>query len=435
MTTTYEIKENVISIPLNDIIVPEKRQRKEFKNIEELAASIKERGQLTPINVNSRNMHLIAGERRLRACTLLGMTHIDAILKDVDEAKHRILEFIENKEREQLTWKELVEATKDLHDLMTSEAPDGKKWTESDTATKAGLSGGKVCTDLNLAEALEEDPEYFADCKTKEQALKMLKTKAIEDAKLELALRKKSTVYGAQAKNVIIHGNCLEVMAKLPDASIDAIISDPIFGIDFFENRFENRDKPNSFYEEHFDDSKEMFTNTMELLVPLASSKMKDNAVVLMFCGIELHPYLSSLWKKEGFQIDTLPGLWIKKGHSGRTNQPLKYFNRSYEVFMYGFRGNANMVRNRNNVFEFSGVSNYDRTHTTQKPVELLEELLSCLCLPGSIILDPMCGSGSTVIAALKKGCKPIGIEIDKTHYDNAVVEICNFLEMRDAGL
>ncbi len=80
--------------------------REEFnqEHIEELAQSIKEKGVIQPLLVRRRgdNYELIAGERRLRACKLLGLKEIPLIVKEVDD--HDSLEYalIENIQRESL---------------------------------------------------------------------------------------------------------------------------------------------------------------------------------------------------------------------------------------------------------------------------------------------------------------------------------------------
>lgn len=56
--------------------------------------------------------------------------------------------------------------------------------------------------------------------------------------------------------------------------------------------------------------------------------------------------------------------------------------------------------------------------HPTQKPVRLLERLLALTTQPGSIVCDPFSGSGSTAVACINTGRKFIGFEIDKEYYD-----------------
>lgn len=59
------------------------------------------------------------------------------------------------------------------------------------------------------------------------------------------------------------------------------------------------------------------------------------------------------------------------------------------------------------------GVERAERHHPTPKPLPLMLELLQDFTLPGEVILDPFCGSGTTGVAALRLGRRFIGIEKD----------------------
>ena len=58
-----------------------------------------------------------------------------------------------------------------------------------------------------------------------------------------------------------------------------------------------------------------------------------------------------------------------------------------------------------------------NRLHPTQKPIEALEPLIAAFCEPHGLVLDPFCGSGSTLVAARRTGRNFIGIELDAGHY------------------
>ena len=58
--------------------------------------------------------------------------------------------------------------------------------------------------------------------------------------------------------------------------------------------------------------------------------------------------------------------------------------------------------------------------HPTQKPVELMREIVRDFTLPNSLVLDPFMGSGSTGVAAAGLGRRFIGIEINPTYFDIA---------------
>ena len=59
--------------------------------------------------------------------------------------------------------------------------------------------------------------------------------------------------------------------------------------------------------------------------------------------------------------------------------------------------------------------------HPTQKPIALLERVLSASAAKGDLVLDPFSGSGTTGVAAVRAGCRFLGIERDSNHVDLAV--------------
>ena len=102
MTENNEIK----NIEIDKIKPSAFQPRESFDKakIEELAASIKERGLINPLTVRKTDngYEIIAGERRWRACSLLGWTHMSCIIRDVTEEQQRIDSLIENIHREDL---------------------------------------------------------------------------------------------------------------------------------------------------------------------------------------------------------------------------------------------------------------------------------------------------------------------------------------------
>ncbi len=58
--------------------------------------------------------------------------------------------------------------------------------------------------------------------------------------------------------------------------------------------------------------------------------------------------------------------------------------------------------------------------HPTQKPLALLERIISAASNPGDMVLDPFMGSGTTITAAAKLGRRGVGIEMDATYIELA---------------
>lgn len=92
------------------------RQEINLEKMEELAASIKEKGVIQPVLVRPKDSgyELIAGERRLRAAKRLGFTQVPAIIKDVEDVEALQLSLIENIQREELNPLEEAQAYQQL---------------------------------------------------------------------------------------------------------------------------------------------------------------------------------------------------------------------------------------------------------------------------------------------------------------------------------
>ncbi len=85
--------------------------RREFKNLEPLAQSIKENGMLQPVIVRRKDgeYFLVAGERRWRAAVKAGLKRIPAIVKEVSDREAAALALVENTLREDLSPLEIAE--------------------------------------------------------------------------------------------------------------------------------------------------------------------------------------------------------------------------------------------------------------------------------------------------------------------------------------
>ncbi|GAB4460792.1 MAG: hypothetical protein OHK0029_25240 [Armatimonadaceae bacterium] len=125
-TATESLPQN---LPLDKIKTNENQPRKTFyqESLEELAASIKERGVLQPIVV--RPLHgeeegffqIVMGERRYRASRLAGMTHIPAVIKELSDEEASTDALLENYQREDMNPIEKARAVQGLLQFMSYE--------------------------------------------------------------------------------------------------------------------------------------------------------------------------------------------------------------------------------------------------------------------------------------------------------------------------
>ena len=111
----------VIQIPVGMIIPNPEQPRKIFTDSElgELTNSIREFGVLQPLLVKKaegKKFILIAGERRLRAAKLAGLSRVPVIIKELQEPEAALIALVENVQREDLNFLEEAKAYKKLMD-------------------------------------------------------------------------------------------------------------------------------------------------------------------------------------------------------------------------------------------------------------------------------------------------------------------------------
>ena len=137
---------DIKEIPISEIRSNPYQPRKNFKDdsLHELAESIKNYGVFQPIIVKKsiRGYDLVAGERRVRASKMAGLTTIPAIVKDFSDELMREIALLENLQRENLTAIELAWAYKGLLDSLHI--------TQDELANRLGKSRSSVTNTLGL---------------------------------------------------------------------------------------------------------------------------------------------------------------------------------------------------------------------------------------------------------------------------------------------
>lgn len=155
-----EKTQEIINIDITRIIPGDQQPRKVFKDtaLQDLAASIKEKGVLQPIIVSRTGdgaFRLIAGERRWRASSLAGLKKIPAIVKEVSSADSLEIALIENIQREDLNPMETAGAfNRLLKDFNL---------TQEELSVKVGKDRATVANYLRLLKLPEEIKTFVND--------------------------------------------------------------------------------------------------------------------------------------------------------------------------------------------------------------------------------------------------------------------------------
>lgn len=428
----------------------DKRYREDFTGVEDLAESIKDKGLLQPITV-STDMLLLAGERRLRACKLAGLTKIPALVRKVEgEIDAREIELMENIFRRDFTWLEEANLIAEIDRLYKEKhidwipAADGGAlkpgWSSRRTAELLGKSVSSVSRAIRLAQAAAIIPE-LATHKTAADAAKVIEKLEEQTIVHELRERQNAQVEKAsaaggeglekgiaamlrRADNNYLIGDVFAGLAGLkPNGNIAMIECDPPYGIDLTQLKASKDNVASNVhgYQEVPTEDYNAFLN--KLAKELFRVAGKNCWLVFWFGPTWQHEVLTAL-RDAGWNVDDIPGIWVKK--HGQTMQPELYFARGYEPFFLCRKGQPIMAkRGRLNVFDFAGVQGAKKYHPTERPVPLIEELLTTL-LPGgmSVVLVPFVGSGATIRAAYNLGVYAFGWDLNPAYKDKFMLAI-----------
>lgn len=161
------------------------------------------------------------------------------------------------------------------------------------------------------------------------------------------------------------------------------------------------------------------FCSTM--LIPEPKGK-KEAPCMVLFCEFEQQFYYIELAKRYG--LNNYINLVFRKNFSAQVLKAnMKIVgNCEYGLVLYRdklpkFRNNGKMIFN---CIDWPRENEYEKIHPTQKPVKLLETLIEIFTDQNDVVIDPVAGSGSTLIAAENMGRKSFGFEIKKEFFDKA---------------
>jgi site-specific DNA-methyltransferase (adenine-specific) len=150
-----------------------------------------------------------------------------------------------------------------------------------------------------------------------------------------------------------------------------------------------------------------------------------DAPAMIVFCSFEQQWSVIELARKHGLM--NYINLVFRKNFSAQVLKANMRIvgNAEYGLLLYRdklpkFRNNGKMIFNVMDWESDTKDEMYRKIHTTQKPVKLLERLIEIFTDPGDVVIDPVAGSGSTLIAANNTGRNAYGFEIKKNFYAEA---------------
>ena len=198
-------------------------------------------------------------------------------------------------------------------------------------------------------------------------------------------------------RNAIFNGDCIDVMRRFDRASVDFILTDPPY-----VTRFRDRQGRTVANDDNGRWLRPAFNQMHRVL--------KDGGFCVSFYGWNKVDLFMEAWKSAGFRV---VGHLVFRKRYASSKRFLRY---EHEQAYLLAKGNpAPPARPIPDVLDFPYTGN--RLHPTQKPVEALRPLIEAFTRPGDLVLDPFCGSGSTLAAARTAGRDWLGMELDPAYH------------------
>ena len=247
-------------------------------------------------------------------------------------------------------------------------------------------------------------------------------------------------------------GDSLEVMAGLPDESVDVIWTDPPYGNENNAKGFsaqndtrgrstkwtdgsETRSGDIKAQEEILNDDHDGMRHVIDGTLIHAARILKKDFSAACYCsmggGAEGDPsytWISNRMNEQGMTFFHMV-IWDKKNPGTGWR-----YRRQHELVIVGMRegskiawpggGSSKNPGSMPNIVSFSKPRSYGETHPNDKPPELVQKFLSVHTAPGDVVIDPFMGGGATGIACIRMGRKFIGIELDPKYFDLACTNI-----------
>lgn len=212
--------------------------------------------------------------------------------------------------------------------------------------------------------------------------------------------------------NKIIQGDCLDIMKKMDNESVDLLLTDiPYGGVNRKSNGLRNLDKKDA----------DVFTMDMQFLIREMVRVTKGSGYI--FCGWEQLSEIVSIIRD--IDISNRVIVWEKTNPSPMNGQNI--WLSGIELAVYFKKRKATYNQHcKNVVVRFP--CGRGKVHPTEKPLSLFKKFIEVSSNEGDIVFDPFLGSGTTVVGAIELNRKYIGVELSPKYFQVAENKINSYL-------
>jgi len=209
--------------------------------------------------------------------------------------------------------------------------------------------------------------------------------------------------------DTVAQGDCVEIMKGMESESVDLVVTDPPYGIDYQSARRIDSER----FPKIANDTRPMTT-----WIDSAYRVLKDSGRVLCFCRWDTQAIFKNAINEAGFNIKSHV-IWNRQNHG--LGDLKRQFAPQHDIIWYATKGDYIFPWTRPcSVITIPRVPATALIHPNQKPTNLLIHLLLRLSIPMEVVCDPFMGSGTTAIACIRSNRHYIGIELEQKYVDIA---------------
>lgn len=224
--------------------------------------------------------------------------------------------------------------------------------------------------------------------------------------------------YDYDPEHNVYFEDCVEGMReRLPDDSVDCVITDPPYGVDWDTN---TRDKETEFATIENDESVEDAVGLWKEATVQLKRALKPDGHLYCFADYRTEREFRDVLSGIGFEIQNVL-VWDKEQMGLGGTVPINYRTR-YELVIFATLEDPRLLEDRGaDVFRHPRADTSNLTHPTQKPVGLVAQFLEHSTENGHTVLDPFMGSGTTAVAAIQNDRDYVGFEVDAENYRDVI--------------
>lgn len=212
---------------------------------------------------------------------------------------------------------------------------------------------------------------------------------------------------------MIICADIRHVLPGIPNEYIDLIVTDPPYLMDYQSNQRVATPK----FAKIANDT-EADVSLIEFYFQECNRVLKPNTAIYSFCSWKTIEIFKPLFERFFLLKNIL--IWDKLRHG--MGDLRGAFADQYEMILFGHKGRTLINGYRNSdVLRFPKVAPAKLVHPNEKPMELLEFLISKSSNEGDLVFDGFLGSGTTAIAALASNRRFLGVELEPAYCKSAL--------------